>query len=105
MVMLTRGVWRATPPFFGSDLEEVTMPLAMRSGPPSFSLAKTKIASPLATRLPPYIVFCLLNAKVSAKTSVTLALIAKVICVRHLLTRGIQAKMQRPVLDQNSEGV
>ncbi len=34
-------------------LAEVTMPLAMRPGPPSFSLEKTKIVSPLAICLPP----------------------------------------------------
>ena len=42
------------------------MPLAIRPGPPSFSLAKTKIRSPFAMCLPPYMVFCALNAKVSA---------------------------------------
>ena len=39
-------------------MAEVTTPLAMRPGPPSISLAKTKIVSPLAMCLPPYIVFC-----------------------------------------------
>src|SRR5438094_9662952 len=54
-------------------------PLAMRPGPPSFSLAKTKIVSPLAIRLPPYIVFCALNANVSVRGSLTSALIANII--------------------------
>ena len=62
--MLTRGVCRAIPRFFAIALAEVTTPLATRPGPPSFSLAKTKIASPLAICLPPYIVFCALNANV-----------------------------------------
>ena len=53
-------------------------PLAMRPGPPSFSLAKTKIVSPLAIRLPPYIVFCALNANVSVRGSLTSALIANI---------------------------
>jgi len=46
MVMLTRGVCRAIPRFFAIALAEVTTPLAMRPGPPSFSLAKMKIVSP-----------------------------------------------------------
>ena len=54
-------------------------PLAMRPGPPSFSLAKTKIVSPLAMCLPPYIVFCAVNANVSAHRSLTSALIANII--------------------------
>src|SRR5205814_10365083 len=54
-------------------------PLAMRPGPPSFSLAKTKIVSPLAMCLPPYIVFCSLNANVSVCGSLTSALIANII--------------------------
>jgi hypothetical protein len=45
------------PRFFAIALAEVTTPLAMRPGPPSFSLAKTKIISPLAMCFPPYIVF------------------------------------------------
>ena len=55
------------------------MPLAMRPGPPSFSLAKTKIRSPLAMRLPPYIVFCSLNANAFAFGSLTSALIANIL--------------------------
>ena len=78
MVMLTRGVCRAIPRFFAIALPEVTTPLAMRPGPPSFSLAKTKIVSPLAMCLPPYIVFCALNANVFARGSLTSALIANV---------------------------
>jgi len=53
---LTRGVCRAILRFFVITLAEVMTPLAMRPGPPPFSLAKTKIRSPLAMRLPPYIV-------------------------------------------------
>jgi hypothetical protein len=78
MVMLARGVWRAMPRFFAIGLAEVTTPRAMRPAPPSFSPAKTKIASPLATRLPPYIVFCAVNAKRFARGSSTSALIANV---------------------------
>jgi hypothetical protein len=55
--MLTRGVCRASPRFFGIALAEVTTPLAMIPAPPSFSLAKTKIILPLAMCFPPYIVF------------------------------------------------
>jgi hypothetical protein len=79
MVTLTRGVCRAIPRFFAIALAEVTTPLAMRPGPPSFSLAKTKIVSPLAICLPPYIVFCVLNANVFAPGSLTSALIANII--------------------------
>src|SRR5439155_13692182 len=57
----------------------------MRPGPLSFSLAKTKIVSPLAMCLPLYIVFCALNANVSAHGSLTSALIANII----LLSRTI----------------
>ena len=41
---------------------EVKRPLPIRPNPPSFSLAKTKIVSPEATRLPPSIVRCATNA-------------------------------------------
>src|SRR5262249_37336773 len=78
MAMLTRGVCRAIPRLLAIVRAEVTTPQAMRPGPPSFSLAKTKIASPLAMRLPPYIVFCALNANVFARGSTTAALIANV---------------------------
>jgi hypothetical protein len=57
ILMLTRGVCRATPRFFAIALAEVTTPLAMRPDPPSFSLAKTKITWPVAMYFPPYIVF------------------------------------------------
>jgi hypothetical protein len=50
MVILTRGVYRAIPRFFAIALAEVTTPLATGPDPPSFSLAKTNIVSPLATR-------------------------------------------------------
>src|SRR5207237_4106213 len=76
MVMFTRGVCRMIPRFFAIALAEVTTPLAMRPGPPSFSLAKTKIVSPLAMCLPPYIVFWALNVKVSVRGSLTSALTA-----------------------------
>src|SRR5207237_734263 len=79
MLMLTRGVCLAIPRFFAIAFAEVTTPLAMRPGPPSFSLAKTKIVSPLAMCLPPYIVFCALNANVSTHGSLTSALIANII--------------------------
>src|SRR5690348_10938467 len=57
-VMLTRGVWRSRSLRSGIALAEVTMPRAMRPEPPSDSLARTKITSPSAMCLPPYIVFC-----------------------------------------------
>jgi hypothetical protein len=43
---------------------------------PAFSLANTKIMSPLAISLPPYIVFCAMNLNVFARESTTSALIA-----------------------------
>ncbi len=55
----------------GNALAVVTTPLAIRPGPPSFSLAKMKMVSPLAIRLPAYIVFCALKANVSARGSPT----------------------------------
>jgi hypothetical protein len=73
----------AIPGFFAIAFAEVTTPLAMRPGPPSFSLAKTKIVSPLAMCLPPYIVFCALNVNVSADGSLTSALIAKIMLISH----------------------
>src|SRR5215468_8691790 len=78
MAMLTRGVCRVIPRFFAIALAAVTTPLAIRPWPPSFSLAKTKIESPLAMCLPPYIVFCALNANVCACGLLTLALIANI---------------------------
>src|SRR5262245_42911192 len=78
MAMLTRGVCRAIPRFFGVGLAEVTTPRAMRPRPPSFSLAKRKTVSPFATRLPPYIVFCALKVNRSARGLRTSALTAKV---------------------------
>jgi len=78
IVMLTRGVCLAIPRFFAIALAEVTTPLAIRPGLLSFSLAKTKIVSPLATCLPPYIVFCALKANVSAHGLLTSALIANI---------------------------
>src|SRR5438445_13164143 len=92
MVTLTRGVCRAIPRFFAIALAEVTTPLAMRPGPPSFSFAKTKIVSPLAMCLPPYIVFCALNANLSAHGSLTSALIANIILlISHHYTVAIHA--------------
>src|SRR5205807_4153145 len=85
MLMLTRGVCLAIPRFFAIAFAEVTTPLAMRPGPPSFSLAKTKIISPLAMSLPAYIVFCALNTNVSTQGSLISALIANII----LLSRSI----------------
>src|SRR5207248_6535764 len=75
----TRGVCLAIPRFFAMAFAEVTTPLAMRPGPPSFSLAKTKIVSPSAMCLPPYIVFCAGNANLSTEESLTLALIENII--------------------------
>jgi hypothetical protein len=46
--MLTRGVCRAMPRLLAIGVAAVTTPLAMRPGPPSFSLAKMKIVSPFA---------------------------------------------------------
>src|SRR5262245_24345625 len=95
MVMLTRGVCRAIPPFLAIILAELATPLAMRPGPPSFSLAKTKIASPLAIRLPPYIVFCALKANVSARGSLTSALMANVMLLLSRKTRhGLALRTQ-----------
>ena len=71
MVMLTRGACRGVPRLFAIALAEVTTPLAVRPGPPSFSLAKMKIESPLAMCLPPYMVFCAVNVKVFAFGSLT----------------------------------
>src|ERR1700723_4022249 len=52
------------------------MPRAISPWPLSFSLAKTKIVSPLAISLPPYIVLYALNVKVLARESTISALIA-----------------------------
>src|SRR5215831_20859043 len=78
MVMLTRGACRAIPRLLGIGVAEVTRPRATRPGPPSFSLAKTKIVSPVLMYLPLYIVFCALNANVSARGSLTSTLMANV---------------------------
>jgi hypothetical protein len=56
--MIIRRVCRAISRFFAIALAEVTMLLAMRPRPPSFSLANMKIVWPLAMRFPPYVVFC-----------------------------------------------
>jgi hypothetical protein len=64
------------PGFFATASAEVTTPRAMRPCPPSFSLAKTKTVSPSAICLPPYIVFCAVNANVFARGSLTSVLIA-----------------------------
>src|SRR4051812_27465966 len=75
-VMLTRGVWRAIPGRLGTGSAEVTMPLAIRPTPPSFSLANTSTVSPAAMCLPPYIVLCSRKLNWSARGSVTSALMA-----------------------------
>jgi hypothetical protein len=75
-VMLTRGVCRSMPGFRGVASAAVTMPRAIRPGPPSFSLAKTKMTSPLAMRLPPYMVFCPLNANAFAARALISVLMA-----------------------------
>jgi len=67
------------PAFFGDRFGRGDHAARDEPGPPSFSLAKTKIVSPLAMCLPPYIVFCALNAKVSPHGSLTSALIANII--------------------------
>src|SRR5215510_2621949 len=76
MVTLTRGVCRAMPRFFAIAWADVITPRAMRPCPPSFPLANTKTVSPSAICLPPYIVFCAVNANVFARESQTSALIA-----------------------------
>jgi hypothetical protein len=76
--MLTRGVCRATPLFFAIASADVTTPRAMSPAPPSFSLAKMKIASPFAMRFPPYIVFCEVKLNLAARGLRTSALIANV---------------------------
>ena len=55
--------------FFAIASAEVTTPRAMRPWPPSFSLANTNTVSPSAICLPPYIVFCAVNANVFARGS------------------------------------
>jgi hypothetical protein len=70
---------RSVQLFFATALADETTPSAIRPGPPSFSLAKTKPVSPLAMLLPPYIVFCASNANVFAFRSVTSPLIANII--------------------------
>src|ERR1700691_5801020 len=58
---------------------DVTTPRAMRPWPPSFSLANTNTVSPSAISLPPYMVFCALNANDFARGSPIAALIANAI--------------------------
>src|SRR4029079_18171692 len=79
MTMLTRGVCRTIPGFLGTALAEVTIPQATRPDPPSFSLAKMNIESPLAMCLPPYIVFCAGKADRVGRALLTSALIMKII--------------------------
>ena len=74
--MLTRGVQRSAPGGFGRSSARLTTPLAISPRPTSFSLAKMKIASPIAMVLPPYIVFCAAKTKLSALGSPIPALIA-----------------------------
>jgi hypothetical protein len=90
-VMLTRGVCRATLALFAIALAEVTTPEAMRPGPPSFSLENTKIASPSAMCLPPYIVFWALNTNVLADESLIAALITNVVAVDLLGRKATQS--------------
>src|SRR5262249_14412756 len=54
---------------------------------PSFSLAKTKIVSPGAIHLPPYMVFCARNVNDMARGSPTSALIAKLMRWPHMERR------------------
>jgi hypothetical protein len=72
------------PRFLATASAGVTTPRAMRPGPPSFSLANTKTVSPSAICLPPYIVFCAVNANVFARGSQTSALIANAMLSPHL---------------------
>ena len=85
---LTRGVCRAIPRFLAIASAEATTPRAMRPRPPSFSLANTKTVSPAAICLPPYIVFCAVNANVFARGSQTPALIANAMLL-HSTRMGI----------------
>jgi hypothetical protein len=82
--MLTRGVCRAMPGFLGIALADVTTPRAIRPCPPSFSLANTKIVSPRAIRLPPYIVFWARSSKLVADGSPISALTANARSPRHV---------------------
>jgi hypothetical protein len=66
-------------------LGKVTTPRAIRPWPRSFSLANTKIVSPLTMCLPPYIVFCATKAKAFARALRTSALIANAISSLALL--------------------
>jgi hypothetical protein len=79
--MLTRGVCRAMPDFLAMASAAVTTPRAMRPWPPSFSLANTKTVSPVAICLPPYIVFCAVNANSVASGSETFALTANAMLI------------------------
>ena len=54
------------PAFFAIALAEVMTPLAMRPGPPSFSLAKMKIGIAYGDVLASIHCLCALNANVSA---------------------------------------
>src|SRR5262245_30778650 len=74
--MLTRGVCLVSPGIFGVALADVTLPRAIRPCPPSFSLANTKMVSPSAICLPPYIVFCAVNVNALARGASISALIA-----------------------------
>src|SRR4051812_25051023 len=76
--MLTRGVCRSMPGFLGVAFALVTAPHATSPAPPSFSLAKMKMTSPLAMCFPPYIVFASLNVKAVACGSAISVLIANI---------------------------
>src|SRR5690606_4355443 len=75
---------------------EVTVPEAMRPEPPWFSLAKMKMESPRAIRLPPYIVLCSENTKVEAFGSVTSALIAYTADVVTCPSATLEVRRDRP---------
>src|ERR1043166_8589879 len=87
MATLTRGVCLAIPRFFAIALAELTTPRAIRPCPPSFSLANTKTVSPSAMCLPPYMVFCAVNANVFSRGSETSALIANAMLFAPILGR------------------
>src|SRR5690349_4585363 len=101
--MLTRGVCRAMPRFFAIDFAEVTMPRAMRPCPPSFSLANTKIVSPSAMLLPPYIVFCAGKANAFARGSGTSALIANGMLFREAMMRILVGRADMMALSGRPE--
>lgn len=76
MAMVTRDVCRAIPGRFAIASAEVTTPCAMSPGPPVLPLARMKLVSPAAMRLPPYMVFWAAMVTVRSRAPSTRALIA-----------------------------